>query len=92
MTRLFAPVFWLTATIVLARLTAHLAPYLAGTDTLAEQVNGTLPAGMLYQVGLESLNTIFNLPVWFFFLSLFISTEQFSFSVSINESQTQWLP
>ena len=71
MTRLFAPVFWLTATIVLARLTAHLAPYLAGTDTLAEQVNGTLPAGrtlpagMLYQVGLESLNTIFNLAVWF---------------------------
>ena len=24
-----------------------------------------LPAGMLYQVGLESLNTIFNLAVWF---------------------------
>lgn len=65
MTRLFAPVFWLTTTIVLARLTAHLAPYLVGTDTLAEQVNGTLPAGMLYQVGLESLNTIFNLAVWF---------------------------
>ena len=60
MLRLFAPVFWLTTTIVLARLTAHLAP-----DTLAEQVNGTLPAGMLYQVGLESLNTIFNLAVWF---------------------------
>lgn len=65
MSRLFAPVFWLTAAIVLARLTAHLTPYLAGTNTLAEQVNGTLPAGMLYQVGLESLNTIFNLPVWF---------------------------
>lgn len=65
MSRLFAPVFWLTAAIVLARLTAHLTPYLAGTDTLAEQVNGTLPAGMLYQVGLKSLNTIFNLAVWF---------------------------
>ena len=65
MTRLFVPVFWLTATIVLAKLTAHLAAYLAGTDTLAEQVNGTLPAGMLSQVGLESLNTIFNLAVWF---------------------------
>lgn len=43
MSRLFAPVFWLTTTIVLARLTAHLAPYLAGADTLAEQVNGTCP-------------------------------------------------
>ena len=51
MTRLFAPFFWLTTTIVLARLTAHLAPYLVGTDTLAEQVNGTLPAGMLYHKG-----------------------------------------
>ena len=65
MRRLTAPVITLAATIVLARLTAHLAPYLVGTDSLAEQVNGTLPAGMLYVVGLESISTIFNLAVWF---------------------------
>ena len=65
MRRFAAPVLLLAAMIVLARLTARLAPYLVGTDTFAEQVNGTLPAGMLYIVGLESISTIFNLAVWF---------------------------
>ncbi|MDD4817436.1 MAG: hypothetical protein PHI85_05645 [Victivallaceae bacterium] len=65
MKKLAAPVFWLVATIVLARLTARIAPYLVGTDTLAEQVNGTLPAGMLYVVAFDSLSTLFNLAVWF---------------------------
>ena len=65
MRRFAAPVLLLAAMIVLARLTARLAPYLVGTDTFAEQVNGTLPAGMLYIVGLESISTIFTLAVWF---------------------------
>ena len=64
MRKLIAPAFWLVMVIVLARFTAHLAPYLVGTDTLAEQVNGTLPAGMLYLVGLESLNIFFNIMTW----------------------------
>lgn|GEM_PF-6121398 len=65
MRKLIAPVFFLSLTVVLARFTARVAPYLVGTETLAEQLNGTLPAGMLYIVGLESLSTIFNLAVWF---------------------------
>ena len=51
--------------IVLARLTARLAPYLVGTDTLAEQVNGTLPAGIQYVIAFDSLSSLFNLAVWF---------------------------
>ena len=65
MRRFAAPVLLLAAMIVLARLAACLAPYLVGTDTLAEQVNGTLPAGMLYVVAFDSLSTLFNLAVWF---------------------------
>ncbi len=65
MRRLFAPIFWLTVAIILAKLTVRFAPYLAGMETLEEQVNGTLPAGMLYLAALDSLNTIFNLAICF---------------------------
>ena len=64
MRKLIAPAFFLALTVVLARFTTRVAPYLVGTETLAEQVNGTLSAGMFYLVGLETVNTVSNIATW----------------------------
>ena len=64
MRKLITPAFFLVLTVVLSQFTARVAPYLVGTETLAEQVNGTLPAGMFCLVGLETINTISNIATW----------------------------
>ena len=65
MRKLLAPIVLICVCIALTRLTVRIAPYLVGIDTLSEQVNGTIPAGMWYVVGLESLSVIFNLAAIF---------------------------
>lgn len=65
MRKLIAPIIWLLICIALNRISIRIAPYLVGVDTLAEQLNGTVPVGMWYVAGLESLSTVFNLTAAF---------------------------
>lgn len=80
MRKLIAPIVWLCIFVVSGRFVLRFAPYLAGIDTLEEQVNGTLPVGMMYIVGLESLSTIFSIAavlcfVWLVARMIIISKE-----------------
>lgn len=47
------PILCLGATVALANLASFIMPYFIGTDTINEQVNGTLPVRSIYT------NTIF---------------------------------
>ena len=59
------PILCLGAAVALASLTSFIMPYFIGTDTINEQVNGTLPVGSIYTNTLEALNLIFSFTIWF---------------------------